>query len=125
MIHSATHYSTSMPYRTAEFWKAFVSVLYGIIIAWPWIKDGWSKESKQREQDMKGPDGKWNWREIWEHRSLRIANGFYHSLIFMLLMTALFDKEFPFWLWLLIAGGVGGAAGYAAHLINLKEKYGK
>jgi len=70
---------------------------------------------------MKGANGRWDWREIWERHSLRSARGFYFALMFMLCMTTL-GQEYPFWLWALFAGGVGGSAGLASYLITKRDK---
>lgn len=104
------------------FWKTFTSIMFLIIVCWPWIQDLWSKESKRIEQDMKGANGRWDWREIWERHSLRSAKGFYFALMFMLLKTTE-GHEYPFWLWALFAMGVGGSGALAAFLITLRDKH--
>lgn len=111
-------------WKDVEFWKIFLKILFIVIIALPWLQDLFSKEARQMKKDMMGADGKWNWREIWEHHSLRCAKGSYFALMFMLVMTSL-GQEFSVWLWLLFAGGVAGSTSYAAYLINIKEKYVK
>ncbi|MGC3945373.1 MAG: hypothetical protein QM762_12805 [Chryseolinea sp.] len=111
-------------YNDPEFWKWFIKLLFLIVIAIPRIHDAWSEEAREMRRDMKGSNGKWDWKEIWEAHSLSTAKGSWLALMFMLVLTSM-GQEFAVGIWLLFAGGVAGSTSYAAYLINLKEKHGK
>jgi len=112
-----------LPHLTANnIIKLFFSLLFFSLIAYPYVKEVWSKEYRKMIDDMKGENGKWDWNEIWEHNSLRSARGFNIAIMFMILMQTISDASYPWELYVLVFTGTMGSNGVGAFLLYLKSK---
>ena len=107
-----------------EYFKIFLSFLFFGVIAYPFIKEMWSREHRKMLEDMKGENNKWDWSEIWEYTSLRFARGFFFAIMFMITMKTFFNIDYPWELYILVFTGTLGSNGVGAFLIYLKHKHG-
>lgn len=103
--------------------ELFCLALFSIIGFWPWVRDIWSPHTKQIEEDMKGDNSRWDFYELWERQSLRIGRGGWVAVWTMLIMTTLFNKEYPIWLWAFFFTSTLGTAGIAAYMMKIRSQF--
>jgi hypothetical protein len=105
-----------------DYLRVFITLLFFSVIAWPFLREVWSKEHRKMLQDMKGENNKWDWSEIWEYTSLRFARGFFFAIMFMILMLSFYNIQYPWELYVIVFCGTLGSNGIGAFLIYIKSK---
>lgn len=109
-------------FRDMNFLQLAFTILFAITAFWPWIRDLWSAEARNIEEDLKGPDGKWSPHELRARDSMRVGRVFVVFLCTMMVFTLLFHRDFPEYLWAMFFFGTMGSSGVSAYLMRMGWK---